>query len=101
MQVFISPDDDRRAGAVCALDTGQLRKPVAASTVSGDASNGESSGGADPPPAGLQGVLVRPRTGSACGALPSGRWWSTALAVDNNEGIGGSYGRRQEWRSLR
>ena len=46
MQVFISPDDDRRAGAVCALDTGQLRKPVAASTVSGDAGNGERSGGA-------------------------------------------------------
>jgi hypothetical protein len=46
MQVFISPDDDRRACAVCALDTGQLRKPVAASTDSGDASNGERSGGA-------------------------------------------------------
>jgi len=44
MQVFISPDDDCRAGAVCAIDTGQLRKPVAASTDSGDASNGERSG---------------------------------------------------------
>ena len=41
----ISPDDDRRAGA-CAPLTPGVRQPVAASTDSGDASNGERSGGA-------------------------------------------------------
>jgi hypothetical protein len=85
MHVLISPDDDRRAGA-CAPLTPGVRQPVAASTDSGEASEGEPSGWSDPPPAGLQGVPVRPGTGFACGALPSGRRWSTALAVDNNEG---------------
>jgi hypothetical protein len=45
MQVFISPDDDRRADG-CAPLTPDVRQPVAASTDSGDASNGEPSGGA-------------------------------------------------------
>jgi hypothetical protein len=47
MHVLISPDDDRRAGA-CAPLTPGVRQPVAASTDSGDASNGEHSGGEIP-----------------------------------------------------
>jgi hypothetical protein len=37
MQVFISPDDDRGAGACAPLTPGQVRKPVAAPTDSGEA----------------------------------------------------------------
>jgi hypothetical protein len=37
MHVLISPDDDRRAGACAPLGAGQVRKPVGASTDSGEA----------------------------------------------------------------
>jgi hypothetical protein len=76
-----------------ALDAG-VRKPVVAPTDSGEApSNGECSGWSDSPPADLQECMpVRPGTGFVCGALPSGRPWSTALAAENNEGY-----RRELW----
>ena len=72
-------------------------EPVAASTDSGEEpSNGECSGWSDLSPAGIQGIPVRPGAGFACGALPSGRRWSTAVAVDNNEGY-----RRGLWPAAR
>jgi hypothetical protein len=95
MQVFISPDDDRRAGA-CAPLTQGVRKPVAASTDSGDASNGEPSGGAIHHQRTFKGRTHQPGTGFACGPLQSCRPWSTALAADNNEGY-----RRELWPTAR
>ena len=100
MQVFISPDDDRRAGA-CAPLTPGVRQPVAASTDSGDASNGERSGGA----------IHHQRDFRA---YPSD-WEQVSLAAHYRpaghgqrrprrtrmKDIGGSYGRRQDRRSLR
>jgi hypothetical protein len=75
------------APGACAPLTPGVRKPVVAPTDSGEAPrNRECSGWSDPPPADIKGAPVRPGTGFACGALPSGSRWSTALAVDNNEG---------------
>jgi hypothetical protein len=90
MQVFSSPDDDRRAGACAPL----VRKPVAAqripatqATVSARVERSTTSGTSG---------RFRPGTGVACGAVPSGRRWSTALAADNNEGY-----RRELWLAAR
>jgi hypothetical protein len=76
MQVSISPDDDRRADASAPLTPGGQE---AGSRVNGfrEATKQRSVlGRSDPSPAGVQGVPVRPGTGFACSALPSGRPWS-------------------------
>jgi hypothetical protein len=49
----------------------------------------------DSPPAGIQGVLVRPRAGFACGALsPVGRGqrrWRRVTMMDDSEVVVGGY----------
>jgi hypothetical protein len=101
MHVFISPDDDRGAGACAPLTPGQVRKPVAASTDSGDASNGERSGGAIQHQRDFRAYPSDPEQVSlAAHCRPVGRgqrrWrWTTM------RDIGGGCGWRQEWLSLR
>ena len=100
MHVLISPDDDRRAGACAPLTpggeatgSGVKRIPVTQATVSTRVERSPTSG--------TSGRTRQTGTGFACGALPSGRRWSTALAVDTMKDIGGGCGRRQDRRSLR